>query len=157
MLLTSFYTSYQKMENRVINGSDLLIRYDNYDVAYCTGHTVTFNSETKARAVKPISELTKSNEAWKDQGVVTLSASINFEGLRTVGDFRYDHLLWKFSRGTAFNIEAFQRGESAPYMFGQFVLISLEETSAALEDVVYKGTFESCAKFTYNAERIDFL
>lgn len=152
-----FTQAIKKMENRVINGSDLLVRYDNYDVAYCTSHTVTFNSEAKARAVKPISELTKSDEAWKDQGVTALSVSINFEGLRTVADFRFDLLLQKFSKGTAFNIEAFQRGESIPYMYGDFVLTSLEETAAALEDVVYKGTFESCAKFIYNYGRFDHL
>ena len=147
----------KKMEERVINGSDLLIRYNGFDVAYCTSHTVTFNSETKARAVKPISELTKSDEAWKDQGVTALSVSINFEGLRTVADFRFDYLLQKFHKGTAFNIEAYQRGESIPYMFGEFVLTSLEVTAAALEDVVYKGTFESSAKFIYNEYRNDFL
>ena len=145
------------MENRVINGSDLLIRHAGFDVAYCTSHTVTFNSETKARAVKPISELTKSDEAWKDQGVTALSASINFEGLRAVGDFRFDFLLQNIFKGTVFNIEAYQRGESAPYMLGEFVLTSLEETAAALEDAVYKGTFESSAKFIYNEARFDFL
>ena len=152
-----FTQAIKKMENIVINGSDLLIRHVGFDVAYCTSHTVTFNSETKARAVKPIPELTKSDEAWKDQGVTALSASINFEGLRAVGDFRFGSLLRNFFEGTVFNIEAYQRGESIPYMYGDFVLTSLEETAEALEDAVYKGTFESCAKFIYNAERFDHL
>lgn len=77
--------------------------------------------------------------------------------MRAVDDFLFDYLLQKFSKGTAFYIEAYQRGESIPYMLGDFVLTSLEETAAALEDVVYKGTFESSAKFIYNEARLDFL
>lgn len=145
------FTQVIKMEKRVINGSDLLIRYNGFDVAYCTSHTVTFNSETKARTVKPLFELTKSDEAWKDQGVTALSASINFEGLRTVADFQFDYLLQYFQAGLPFEVEAFQRGEAHPYMIGAFILTSFEETAAALEDVVYKGTFESSTILFYDA------
>ena len=131
------------MEKRVINGSDLLVRYNSLDIAYCASHTVTFDGDVKARAVKPISELTKSGAAWKDKGVASLSASINFEGLRAIGGEQFDYFLQYFAAGLTFQIEAFQRGESVPYMLGGFILSSYEETAAAQDDVVYKGTFES--------------
>lgn len=149
------FTQVIKMEKRVINGSDLLIRHDGFDVAYCTSHTVTFNSETKSRTVKPLFELTKSDEAWKDQGVAALSCSINFEGLRAVYDFRFDYILQKLCIAVKFFVEAYQRDSPTPYITGDFVLTSLEETAAALEDVVYKGTFESSKILSYDSNELD--
>lgn len=37
-----------------INGSDLLLKVGGKAVGHCTSHTLTFNSETKDRAVKPV-------------------------------------------------------------------------------------------------------
>ena len=150
-----FTQAIKKMEKRVINGSDLLIRHDGFDVAHCTSHTVTFNSETKVRTVKPIFELPKSDEAWKNQGVAALSCSINFEGLRAVDDFRFDYILQKLCMSVEFFVEAYQRDSPTPYITGDFVLTSLEETAAALEDVVYKGTFESSKILSYDSNELD--
>lgn len=37
-----------------INGSDILLKVDGKAVGHCSTHTLTFNSETKDRAVKPV-------------------------------------------------------------------------------------------------------
>lgn len=65
-----------------INGSDLLLKVGGKAVGHCTSHTLTFNSETKDRAVKPEASAAKSSGLWKGKGVTGLSISISAEGLR---------------------------------------------------------------------------
>ena len=48
-------------ETGYINGSDLLLKIGDKAVGHCTSHKLTFNSETKDRAVKPVA--TKATEA----------------------------------------------------------------------------------------------
>ena len=65
-----------------VNGSDLLLQIGEKAVGHCSTHTLTFNSETKERAVKPVASLPKSAGLWKEKGVTSLSISISAEGLR---------------------------------------------------------------------------
>ena len=70
------------MEVNYINGSDLLLKVGGKAVGHCSSHKMTFNSETKDRAVKPPAEKSKSAGLWKGKGVTGLSISISFDGLR---------------------------------------------------------------------------
>lgn len=129
-----------------INGSDLLLKIGEAAVGHCTTHTLTFNSETKERAVKPKAELGKQSGLWKGKGITALSISITAEGLRfyeeTESGFEEIGALW--GKGQSVDVEAFEReGDDAPYLKGKFVISSLEETSPAQDDVTYTVNLEN--------------
>ena len=69
-----------------VNGSDILLSVGGKAVGHCTTHTITFNSETKDRAVKPAAANGYSAGLWKGKGVTGLSISISAEGLRFYGE-----------------------------------------------------------------------
>ena len=69
------------MSKGYVNGSDLLLMVGDKCVGHCTSHSVTYNSETKEHAVKPVSTAKKSAGKWKGKTVTGLSISISFEGL----------------------------------------------------------------------------
>ena len=129
-----------------INGSDLLLKVGGKAVGHCTSHTLTFNSETKDRAVKPVASAAKSSGLWKGKGVTGLSISISAEGLRFYGETENGHEqiapLW--GKGASVEVEAFKRGgDATPYVRGNFVIASLEETSPAQDDATYSVSLEN--------------
>lgn len=129
-----------------INGSDLLLKVGGKAVGHCTSHTLTFNSETKDRAVKPEASAAKSSGLWKGKGVTGLSISISAEGLRFYGETENGHEqiapLW--GKGASVEVEAFKRGgDKTPYVKGNFVIASLEETSPAQDDATYSASLEN--------------
>ena len=102
-----------------INGSDLLLSVGGKAVGHCTSHTLTFNSETKDRAVKPVSAATISAGLWKGKGVTGLSISISAEGLRFYGETEngFDAIAAKWGEGKSVEVKAFQRENDAePYV-----------------------------------------
>lgn len=129
-----------------INGSDLLLKVGGKAIGHCTTHTLTMNSETKDRAVKPVASAGKSSGLWKGKGVTGLSMSISFEGLRFYDETEngFDEISAKWGKGQSVEVEAFERGEdTTPYVKGNFVISQLEETSPAQDDATYKGSLEN--------------
>lgn len=134
-----------------VNGSDLLIFIDGKAVGHCTSHTMTYNSETKERAVKPLATKGISSGLWKGKGVTGLSISISFEGLRhyneTETGMKSLRKLWK--EGASVEVKAYERevedgeGPATPYLVGKFVIASLEESAPAQDDVTYSGSLEN--------------
>lgn len=129
-----------------INGSDLLLMIDGKAVGHCTSHTLTFSSETKDHAVKPVSSAPKSSGLWKGKGVTGLSISISAEGLRFYDETENGHEqiapLW--GKGDSVEVKAFKRGgDSTPYVAGKFVITSLEEASPAQDDATYSVNLEN--------------
>lgn len=129
-----------------INGSDLLLKIGEEAVGHCTSHTLTFNSETKERAVKPEASLGKQSGLWKGKGITALSISISAEGLRfyeeTESGFKEISALW--GKGQSVDVEAFEReGDETPYLKGKFVIASIEETSPAQDDATYTVSLEN--------------
>lgn len=133
------------MEN-YINGSDLLLKVGGKAVGHCTSHTLTFNSETKDRAVKPVASAAKSAGLWKGKGVTGMSISISFEGLRFYNETEngFDEIASQWGTGASVDVEAFKREDDTnPYVKGKFVIASLEETSPAQDDATYTGSLEN--------------
>lgn len=129
-----------------INGSDLLLMVGEKAVGHCTSHTLTFNSETKDRAVKPVSSEAVASGLWKNKGVTSLSISISAEGLRFYSETENGHEeiapLW--GKGASVEVKAFKRGgDESPYVKGKFVIASLEETSPASDDATYSVSLEN--------------
>ena len=129
-----------------INGSDLLLKVGGAAIGHCTSHTLTFNSETKDRAVKPVASAAKSAGLWKGKGVTGMSISISFEGLRFYNETEngFEELASQWGKGESVEVEAFKRaGDATPYVKGKFVIASLEETSPAQDDATYTGSLEN--------------
>lgn len=129
-----------------ISGSDLLLNIGEKAVGHCTTHTLTFNSETKDRAVKPAASEAKSAGLWKGKGVTGLSISITADGLRfydeTENGFTEISALW--GKGQSVVVEAYEReGDDAPYVKGNFIIASIEETSPAQDDATYSISLEN--------------
>lgn len=133
-------------ETGYINGSDLLLMVGGKAVGHCSSHTLTFNSETKDRAVKPASTASKSRGLWKEKGVTGLSISISAEGFRFYEEVENGHEqiapLW--GKGESVEVQAFKRGgDKTPYVKGKFIIASLEETSPAQDDATYSVSLEN--------------
>ncbi len=128
------------------NGSNLLLSVGGKAIGHCTTHTVTFNSETKERAVKPLSELPASDGFWKEKGVTGLSISISAEGLVFAGETEngFEKLAPLWGVGDSVEVKAFERaGDSNPSIEGKFVIASLELTAAAQDDATYSISLEN--------------
>lgn len=129
-----------------INGSDLLLMVGGKAVGHCTSHTLTFNSETKDHAVKPVASAARSSGLWKGKGVTGLGISISAEGLRFYDETEsgYEQVAPLWGKGDSVEVKAFKRGnDTAPYVAGKFVIASLEETSPAQDDATYSISLEN--------------
>lgn len=129
-----------------INGSDLLLSVGGNAIGHCTTHTLTFNSETKDRAVKPLASKAKSAGLWKEKGVTSMSISISAEGFRFYSESEsgYEQLAALWGKGQSVEVLGFQRGsDDSPYLKGKFVISSIEETSPAQDDATYTINLEN--------------
>ena len=134
------------MSKGYVNGSDLLLMVGDKCVGHCTSHSVTYNSETKEHAVKPVSTAKKSAGKWKGKTVTGLSISISFEGLCFYDETENGHAeiapMW--GKGDSIDVKAFEReGDETPSIVGKFVIASLEKQAPANDDVTYSGTLEN--------------
>ena len=133
-------------ESGYINGSDILLSVGGSAIGHCTSHTLTFNSETKDRSVKPAASKGISAGLWKGKGVTGLSLSVSAEGLRYYGEAEsgFDALSALWGAGKAIDVKAFEReGDASPYLQGKFVITNLEETSPAQDDATYSISLEN--------------
>ena len=91
-----------------VNGSDILLSVCGKAVGHCTTHTITFNSETKDRAVKPAAANGYSAGLWKGKGVTGLSFSISAEGLRFYGETEngFTEIAAKWGKGQSVDVLA---------------------------------------------------
>ena len=140
-----------------INGSDLLLFVGGKAIGHCTTHTITLNSETKDRQVKPLASLGIQSGLWKQKGVTGLGISISAEGLRFYDETEngYEEIAPLWGVGQSVEVAAYKRNETAPgvttegqnantpYVKGNFVIASIEETSPAQDDATYSITLEN--------------
>ncbi len=129
-----------------VNGSDLLLMIGEKAVGHCSTHTLTFNSETKDRSVKPVASAAKTAGLWKEKGVSSMSISISAEGLRFYNETEngYEEIAALWGKGESVEVKAFKRGgDSDPYLKGKFVISSIEESSPAQDDATYTVNLEN--------------
>lgn len=128
------------------NGSNLLLMVGDKAIGHCTSHTVTYNSETKDRAVKPEASKAKSAGLWKQKGITGMSISISAEGLVFTGETEngFSELAAKWGVGDSVTVKAFEREDSEnPSISGKFVIASLELTAPAQDDSTYTISLEN--------------
>ena len=136
----------QNVNSNYINGSNILLLVGGKCVGHCTSHTLTFNSETKERAVKPPQTDAATTGLWKAKGVTGLSISISADGLRYTGEAEngFDELGESWGAGASVTVKAFLRGDdSNPYVEGSFIISSIDETSPAQDDATYSISLEN--------------
>lgn len=129
-----------------VNGSDLLLKVKGEAVGHCTSHTVSYNSETKERAVKPVASAGISAGKWKEKGVTGLSISISAEGLRCITETEngFEQIAPSWGKGSLVDVECYHRGDDTkPYIKGEFIVTSMEETAPAQDDATYSISLEN--------------
>lgn len=141
-----------------VNGSDLLLSIGGKASGHCTSHTTTYNSETKDRAVKPVSTASASAGLWKEKTVTGLSVQVKVEGLRFYGEEEggIKDVLAKWKVGATVELKGFARSADAtPYMNGNFIVSSLEENAPAGDDTTYSATFDNSGEVTIDETKVD--
>lgn len=136
----------QTNNSNYINGSNILLMVAGKCVGHCTSHTLTFNSETKERAVKPVQSAATTTGLWKAKGVTGLSITISADGLRYTGESEngFAELGESWGQGASVQVKAFLRGgDNQPYVQGNFVITSIDETSPAQDDATYSIQLEN--------------
>lgn len=128
-----------------VNGSDVLLYVGGKAIGSCTSHTATFNSETKERAVKPVASATLSAGLWKRKTVTGLSYSVSAEGLRFYDETEcgYKTLLGLWKAGKPIEVKCMERETAEPYLVGNCIITSLEETSPAADDATYSISLDN--------------
>lgn len=134
-------------EKKYVNGSDLLMSVDGKACGHCTNHTTTYTSETKDRAVKPVAtEAAEKAGLFKEKSVTGLAVQVKCEGLRFYSEAEngMKDLLGKWKVGGTVELKGFARGaDASPYMSGNFIISSLEESAPAGDDTTYSVTFDN--------------
>lgn len=128
------------------NGSDILLKVGTACVARCSTHTVTYNSETKERAVKPLASAAKKKALFTSKGVTKMSVTAHGEAFRfykaTENGFEECAALW--GKGQSVDLAAFKRGgDASPYLKGKFVITAMEETNPAQDDATWTIDLEN--------------
>ena len=144
--------------NGYVNGSDLLVSIGGKAAGHCTTHTTTYNSETKERAVKPKSTAPASAGLWKEKSVTGLSVQVKVEGLRFYGEDEagMKEILAKWKAGATVELKGFARSaDETPYMSGNFIVSSLEESAPAGDDTTYSATFDNSGEVTIDETKVD--
>lgn len=135
------------------NGSDMLLYVGGKAIGHCTSHTVTVNSETKDRAVKPVASAGISAGLWKGKGVTGLSVSISAEGLVFYQEAEngYKSCLAMIAKGQSVEVKCMERENDAkPYLRGNFVVTSLERSDPAQDDANYSINLENDGEVTFD-------
>lgn len=129
-----------------MNGSNVLFTVGGKGLGHSTTHSVTYNTETKERGVKPpVKEKTK-NALFSGKGVTKMSISVHGEGFRYKGEeeLSLDDIRKLWGIGQSVELSCFEReGDSAPYLKGKFVITKVEETSPAQDDATFTVDFEN--------------
>ncbi len=135
------------MATGYIHGSNLLLFVGGKAIGHCSSCTITHNTESKERAVKPPASQTSGNTGkWTEKSVTKLSESISAEGFCFYDESEcgYTQLLDLWGKAQPIDVKYSHRGEeSTKYRHGKFVLTNLEQTRPADDDASYSVSLES--------------
>lgn len=141
------------------NGSDLLVMIDEKAAGHSTTHTTTCSTESKSVAVKPpASEGRSATALFKSKRVTGLAVQVKTEGLcfYPESESGFKALLARWKVGASVPLKLFEReNDSSPYMSGNFIITSLENTAPAGEDATYSATFENDGEVTVDESKFD--
>ena len=142
-----------------VNGSDLLCSIAGKAVGHCTSHTATFNTETKDVAVKPVATTAPgSSSLYKSKRVTGLSVQVKADGLQFYNETEsgFKQVLGPWSKGQSVKLDLFERSqEETPYLTGQFIISSIEQSASAGEDATYSVTFDNDGPVIVDETKLD--
>lgn len=131
-----------------INGSDFLFALGNKAFGHSSEHTVTYDTETKERAVKAPEVNGVDTSMFKETSVTKLKITVSFKGFQfdDETELSADELKAMWRAAKPFTGEAFQRPKEGvkndtrePYLKAQFLLTKLVESNPADDDATYDG------------------
>lgn len=135
-------------ERKYINGSNMLLAIGDKAVGSAQEHTVSYDTETKDHAVKPVESAPIEDSLFKETTVTGLSISISFKGFRVENEseltFEALQAMWKAGQPVSAACykrpaEGVQDGNRKPYLKAKFIITKLSETATADDDVTYDG------------------
>lgn len=129
-----------------INGSNVLFTVGGKGLGHCTTHTVTYNTETKERGVKPPVKDEVKKALFNGKGVTKMSISVHGEGFRYMGEeeLSLDEIRKLWGAGQSVELSCFERASDIkPYLKGKFVITKVEETNPAQDDSTFNVDFEN--------------
>lgn len=129
-----------------MNGSNVLFSVGGRALGHSTTHSVTFNTETKERGVKPPMKEKTKKALFNGKGVTKMSISVHGEGFRYKGEeeLSLDEVRKLWGAGQSVELSCFEReGDATPYLKGKFVITKVEETSPAQDDATFNVDFEN--------------
>lgn len=149
-----------------INGSDVLFAVDGLPVGACSEHTVSYDTETKNRAVKaPMTQGTDIS-VFQETDVTGLKVTVSFKGFRRDPEderaFDWFRAAWmerKPVEGKCFRRPATGVSGSTipdPYLVGNFVITKLTESNPAGDDSTYDGEMVMTGAPTTFVKPVDF-
>lgn len=147
------------MATGYVNGSDLLCSVGAKAIGHCTSHSATFTTETKDVAVKPLASAALSNASlFKSKRVTGLGIQVKADGLQfyqeTEGGFKA--ILAPWAQGQSVELKLFERSQDAsPYVSGNFIIDSIEQTAPASDDATYSVTFSNDGAVDVDATKVD--
>lgn len=141
------------------NGSDILVKLPDGAIGHCTTHTITYSTETKDVAVKPLASAAASAGKYKQKRIVGMSIQIKVSGMKFYSETEsgFKAMLAKWALGASVAASAFERGnDNTPYLAGNFVISELTETNPAEDDATYDATLDlDGAPTTLDASKLD--
>lgn len=136
---------------KYINGSDMLLAILGKCVGHSTEHSVSYDTETKTRAVKAPEKAGPSVSLFKETTVSGLKITISFKGLEVYNEAELgvEALRAAWKRATPVTAECFARKEGGsqasdrtPYLKAQFIITKLSESFTADDDVSFDGELQ---------------
>lgn len=129
-----------------MNGSNVLFTVGGKGLGHSTTHSVTYDTETKERGVKPPAKEKTKKALFSGKGVVKMSISVHGEGFRYKGEeeLSLDDIRKLWGVGQSVELSCFEReSDATPYLKGKFVIKKVDETSPAQDDATFTVDFEN--------------
>lgn len=138
---------------KYFNGSDMLLGVGTKAVGHSTGHTTTFNNETKDHTVKAPASATSSAALYKEKNVTAKSVTIKSDGLVYCGESEttFAELLKAYANNEPIEVKCYERDKSTkPYLKGKFIISSLERNDPANDDSTWSVNLENTGAVTFD-------
>ncbi len=133
---------------KYINGSNMLLAVADKAIGSSQEHTVSYETETKEHAVKPVETAGEDIGMFKEQAVTGLGITISFKGFRVDNEteLTFEQLQAMWYNHEPIKAACFKRptggvkdGNRSPYLVANFVITKLSESHPAEDDSTYDG------------------
>lgn len=140
--------------NKVINGSDIIVKVGSKFTGHATSHTINITTETRDLTFKPVATAPVQAAKFKEKEATTHSCSISFEGMAFYNEEEgcyVDFAAMQLS-GEPVEVSSFVRGKNvddapAPFLTGSFIITSTSLSTPAGDTTTYNGQLDNSGEF----------